>query len=169
MDKTQDIMSMQKKLHVESETLEEKITRVANIYAKTHGTNVVASTTDEAYLTTVLQSISSQHSSEPEIPTEFLQIIPELHNSWTALKKINSDPFFRKIYALFMVTVYKRKIPFEVEKRIICLDNADKFILTLNSYGQEWSRSAQVVMRSLQPHLHNQLFEQRPIYYTFMD
>jgi hypothetical protein len=68
-----------------------------------------------------------------------------------------------------MIALYKGNIPFEAEKRIICLDNVDSFILTLTNAGQNWSRSAKTIMLSQHETLHYRLFEAPPSYSTFMD
>jgi len=68
-----------------------------------------------------------------------------------------------------MLAIFNGQIPFEVEKRILCLDNADDFILFLDKKGQHWSRKAKIIMHAQHPALHYKLFEQIPVYSTFMD
>ena len=171
-------MNARKDLEKQPETLQEIADRVAKklksenflerqLYPRAVKTPVchIPERTEEE----LIKLVTRATRTVPEADEEFLEAIPQMHNSWTAIGIINGNTHLQKIYALVMMSLYKGNIPYEVEKRIICLDNVDSFILTLTNTGQNWSHKAQSIMRSQHKDLHYRLFEAPPSYSTFMD
>ena len=173
-----DIMNQKKELSmVENETLEEIAEKTARSYKKelaTRKTNPLKvmkqyNTLSEEEEKEMKQITIRATQTNPEENEEFLREIPRIHLSWGALQKVNNSRNLMEAYAFVMLAIFEKEIPYEVEKRIICLDNSKDFIIFLNQKGQKWSTNAQTIMRSQLPELHHKLFEMPPSYSTFME
>lgn len=183
MDNRSIILNVVRTRNMELETLEQIAEKVANACKKeaqrfqqrrsflvnepVTPTKVELDENQEAELRQIVTRASQ--SPKPENDTEFLVSIPDLHNSWYALKLLSENKELQKVYAMIMLAIYQGKIPVDAETRILCLDNVDSFAQTLNRCGQEWSRRAKTIMRTQHPDLYNKLFECPRVYFTFMD
>jgi hypothetical protein len=166
----QDIMKAHYELTRQQEPLEEIARIVAKSYKKRQPSKEASSVKLDEQRENELCKIVTQasHLSNPELDEEFLTVMPDLHFSWKAIKLINQNTDLQKVYAVIMLAIYEGQIPMEAETRILCLDNVDQFVMTLNKCGHQWSRKAQTIMRTQHPKLHHRLFEQTRDYDTYM-
>ena len=109
----------------------------------------------DAELRKILEHTEPSH---PETNPDFMENIPLMHLSWFAMNKIDQHVNMAKIYSLVLTKIYKKNIPFEIEKAILAFDT-DDLILLMNKAGLEWSKRAQTVMSRMHPKVYHSTFE----------
>jgi len=154
-------------------TLEQIAQKVAYVYRSLQMLNqdtFSATELNEVEERLLLQIVEkTSHLSNPEKDEKFLLAIPHIHQSWQALKEINRNKWLQNVYAMVMLAVYQEEIPMNIETRILCLDDVDDFVRTLDKCGQKWSRRAKTLMRTNHSGLYSELFEKSRIYFMCFD
>ena len=154
-----DILRKKREFEAEPPTLDEIAEKTAQSYRLNR--NFKESAIDlrnEESLDEFLKKVAQQTSkSSPEKDEKFLQCIPKMHRSWSAMEEISRNSHMAKMYALVMTKIYEGNIPFEIEKIITVLDETE-LISQLKSAGLNWSPRAQRLIEKFHPKMYDRLF-----------
>lgn len=96
----------------------------------------------------------------PEKTADFLSNIPEMHLSWRAIRQIDQNQKFARLYCMVMLKIYDGKLPLEIETILASADD-DNLIKEFTRQGLVWSSRAKNIIERLHPRTYEKVFEKR--------
>jgi hypothetical protein len=105
-------------------------------------------------LKSVLAKTDKQH---PETDREFINHIPEIHLSWSALAMLCSNTNLLEVYAKVITSIYSNAHSSEQEHIWLAMDN-EELIKFLSLGGMQWSRGAINMIEKQYPTVYKRIF-----------